>query len=133
MANYESQVAQIASDNIVRQLPARSMSRPEERISVQEGVRQSSQFAETRSGSTDLSLALRAAPLTPSSKRLAGAGGGKSGTTGKGLSATCALGSPLVGEESKLGLETSSVSTQSLRNLGDVKVGYNVSISMCYS
>ena len=132
MANCESQVAQIASDNIVRQLPARSMSRPEERISVQEGVRQSSQFAETRSGSTDLSLALRAAPLTPSSKRLAGAGGGKSGTTGKGLSATCALGSPLVGEESKLGLETSSVSTQSLRNLGDVKVGYNVSISMCY-
>lgn len=135
MANYESQVAQIASENIVRLLPARSMSRPEERILVQEGGRQSSQFVETRSGLTDLSLALRAAPQAPNSKRLAAAaaGGGKSGSTGKGLLATCALGSPSVGEESKLGLETSSVSTQSLQNPGDVKVGYDVYISLCYS
>jgi hypothetical protein len=128
MANYESQVAQIVSDNFVRLSPARSMSRPNERLLVQEGVRQSSQFAETRSGSTDLSLALRAAPHSPNSKRLAAAaaGGGKSGPTGKGLLATCALGSPSVGEES-------AVSTQSLQNPGDVKVGYDVSISLCYS
>ena len=134
MANYESEVAQIVSDNIVRLSPARSMSRPEGRILVQEGVRHSSQLPETRSGSTNLSLAVRAAPLSPNSKRLAAAaGGGKSGSTGKGLLATCALGSPSVGEESKLGLETSSVSTQSLQNPGDVKVGYDVSISLCYS
>lgn len=128
MANYESQVAQIISNKLGRLLLARPLSRPEERMLVQEGARQSSQVAETTSGSTDLSLALGASPLSSNCKRPAAA----AGSTGKGL-ATCALGTPSVGGESKLGLETSSVSTQSLQNAGDVMVGYDVSTSSCYS
>lgn len=117
MENYESQIAQTARANIMRLVPARSLSE-----TMLEGNGQKAKLATTRSASAaDLSLALiRGPPPSPDT------------TISASKSLTITRSSPHDGSPSELDHSDTSMSSaelslsiQSLQNRGDLcKVGY---------